>query len=90
MLMLFAAVIAAGVDEPAPQPQGTRAAPAQASIDARERATNESLLAALRQRRAEIAQDPLAGQDKRHGAPRRYALEFLDRQIAKVKKDMER
>ena len=56
------------------------------STAARDEATNKALLKALLQRRAEIAQLPF---DATRAEGRRYALEFLDRQIAKVRKDVE-
>lgn len=86
ILMFLAAVVTAG--EPASPPQATPAVAQAAETKARERATYESILAALKHKRAEVAQSPLpAGV---HADSRRYALDFLDRQIAKIKAEMER
>ena len=88
ILMLLA--VAVGTSEPASQPQAMQTTAVELSTQVREQATNESLLAALKQKRAEIAQSPLAPNDGRRAESRRYALEFLDRQIAKIKKEMDR
>jgi hypothetical protein len=53
-----------------------------AGTTARERATNQEILAALLQRRAAVAAD------RGHSEGKRSALHFLDRQIAKVKAEL--
>jgi hypothetical protein len=78
--LAFGAAPAIAAAAPAAQEQATADAAGTDSA-ARDRATNEALLKALLQRRAEIAQSTREG-DKSH------ALAFLDRQIAKVRKDM--
>jgi hypothetical protein len=87
ILMLLAAVVAAGGDQSASPPQASQATTLDSATKARERATYESLLAALRQKRAEIAQSPLPAGVQPEA--RHYALEFLDRQIEKIRKEME-
>jgi hypothetical protein len=54
----------------------------------RDRATNRSLLAALIQKRAEIAEYRSGKKGKRARQARRAALEFLDSQIARVRADI--
>lgn len=87
MLMLLAALVAAA--EPASPPQAVRAPALESPDRLREQATNQSLLAALRVRRSEIARLPLAANDERRAEARRYALEFLDRQIETLSSKIE-
>ena len=87
MLMLLAAMVATA--EPASPPQTVQAPALESPDKARERATNQSLLAALRARRSDIARLPLAANDGRQVEARRYALEFLDRQIGTLSSKIE-
>jgi hypothetical protein len=85
-LLLGAALIctsALGIQAPgsAQQKTGTLAENASGS-EMSDRATNRALLDALVKKRAEVAQSA------REGDGKRYALEFLDRQIAKVRRDI--
>jgi hypothetical protein len=89
ILMLFAALVATGGDQPPTRQQSSEVTAPEPPLTARERATNEALLEALRQKRAEIARFPLAVKDERHVQARRYALDFLDRQIEKLKRETE-
>jgi hypothetical protein len=117
---LSACVAASAFQAPAVALPQEPAAQVDAAARARDRATNQALLAALRQRRAEVAQMPNANNsdalafldrqidrvtnqalldallerralvvrttpDNEH---RRYALEFLDRQIESVRRDL--
>jgi hypothetical protein len=79
----FAAALACGavvlIGAPASaQPAGVSAA----DTKAQDRATNEKMLAALLERRAAIVASPVPEERKRD------ALQFLDRQIARVKADL--
>ena len=80
MVVALAFSVALAVQAPAlAQPQGAPAAGAESAAQARERATNESLLAALLQRRAEMTGSAIAQDDKR------AALDWLDKRIAEVR-----
>ncbi|MEA3061677.1 MAG: hypothetical protein QOJ94_1458 [Sphingomonadales bacterium] len=69
---------AAGAAPPSAQP-GNMAA---ADTKAQDRAVNEKMLAALLQRRSEIVAGPADAESKR------AALEFVDRQIARVRAEL--
>lgn len=83
-LMLLAAI--AAVATPAAPPQTAQPAALESAGD---RSTDQRLLAALRQKRSEIARTPFAAGDQRRVEARLYALDFLDRQIAKLEAKVE-
>jgi hypothetical protein len=81
----LACVLAASVQAPTEtQHEAPAASPSAADVEARIKATDEALLAAMEARRTEIAQAAVRAEDKE------YALAFLDRSIADLRSSLEK